>query len=136
MTLSMFGRSERIGCRWDRSHVQQVFGERAFNPDSLGMFENTGCRLAAGDTRWNFLVDALSYWDPIFNILKIRPTYYCMNREGTWSDGRSAAAVGPIGRTPTGATFERVLGDIDREEEGKGAARRPHLILCATDGEA
>jgi len=133
MSLSMFGRNEWVGQGWDRRHIEQVFGNRAFTPDSLGMFMNTGCRLAAGDSRWNFMVDALMYWEPLFATMKLQPHYYTMNRGQVFTSLAQAMARGPIGATPSGATFLRVLGDIERKDPEK---TEPHLVLCLTDGEA
>merc|ERR1719316_2235317 len=99
MTESMFGPRERVGSHWDHRHVRQVFGNRAFRPDNLGMFSQkvTGCRLVAGESRWNFLVDAIRYWDPIFDIMQVQPNYYTLNRSSCLQSSTQALSRGPCG---------------------------------------
>lgn len=139
MTWSMFGYSERVGQGWDNRHISQVFGRRAFSPDSLAAFSNTDCMLRAGDARWKFAMNAVGYWEPVFNILGVRPTYYRLNQTATHKSAQSVFSFGPGGGTPMGATFCRVLADIDVDEgvahrENRGP--KTHLILALTDGEA
>merc|ERR1719510_2331068 len=56
-----------------------------------------------------------------------------MNRREVFRSSSQALTGGPVGGTPSGATFLRVLDDIERQDP---THKKHHLIICLTDGEA
>lgn len=118
------------GSGWTSGQVQQVFGNRAFTPDSVGAF--AGCPLGPSTKRWVFLVDALTKWEKVFKILDVERKLYLLN-DRTFKEGsvESVLSGGPVGGTPMGSKFANVLNEYQQERSG-----RPLLMLALTDGEA
>jgi len=113
--------------------VQQVFGKRAFRPDSLGAFAS--CPFGPTATRWSLLSHALQAWESVFSILALDRKLYLLNNvagEDQQSNLKRFLARGPGGGTPMGRTTQRVLQDYQRSS----AEGRPLLLIAATDGEA
>mmetsp|Transcript_126856 Transcript_126856/g.370918 ORF Transcript_126856/g.370918 Transcript_126856/m.370918 type:complete len:565 (-) Transcript_126856:128-1822(-) len=133
MRSGMTGESGAWGGRgWTRKRVYRVFGQRAFRPESLAMFED--CPFLPTDSRWSLLKDHLAKWEEVFQILGVRRKVYFLNQFRDPHEGLpSLLARGPGGGTPMGRTFARVLSDYQtcgRPED------RPLLLLALTDGEA
>lgn len=128
MSWGMLQSAGRSG--WTRERVQQVFGARAFEPGCIEEFAS--CPFGPGEKRWTFLQNALESWERVFQIMGVHRKLYCLNaRPDPNGSVQGALCTGPSGRTPMGATFQRVLQDFQREQSG-----RPLLILALTDGEA
>lgn len=136
MSWSMLRQANNMGyggSGWNQARVQQVFGKRAFRPDSLGAFES--CPFGPSATRWSLLSHALQAWESVFTILGLDRKLYLLNNvtgENQQSNLHRFLARGPGGGTPMGRTTQRVLQDYQRSS----AEGRPLLLIAATDGEA
>merc|ERR1740138_1629227 len=96
------------GSRWTKGLVQQVFGPRAFEPGCIEEFSS--CPHGPGEARWTFLQNALESWERVFQIIGVQRKLYCLNATTNPNGSvRDALRKGPGGRTPMGATFQRVL---------------------------
>lgn len=116
---------------WTQDRMRKVFGNRAFQPDSVGAF--MGCPYGPTTQRWRMAEDALTQWEKVFQILGLRREIYLLNRgSGVCRDPVNRIFQrGPGGRTPMGSTLLQVLQDHKRTSSSQTL-----LVLALTDGEA
>jgi hypothetical protein len=130
MNAGMMSEGGRAGSnQWTPERMRKVFGNRAFQPDSIGAF---ACSPYGPLTsRWKMAEDALHQWQQVFDILGLRRKIYLLNRSYHSDDVTQIFRQSPAGRTPMGATLLQVLQDHRRESLSQTC-----LVLVLTDGEA
>merc|ERR1712232_550537 len=109
----------------------QVFGIQGFRPDLIDVFRK--CPISPCAQRWTFVADAIRKWQQIFNILGVKPTYYDFHSQNASLTAEHILSRGPNGLSPLGSTLNHVLSDIVSVDPH---AKRTHLIIALTDGEA
>lgn len=134
----------RSNNEWTRDRMQKVFGNRAFQPDSIGAF--AGSPYGPVTQRWHMAQDALTQWEQVFKILGLKRKIYLLNRDllnracgGSSYCGDEVDRIfsqPPRGGTPMGSTLLQVLQDRQRDSAMGKCPSQTCLILALTDGEA